>query len=347
MNINSYLLQEINPHLNKYGLTKVETEDFFNQNNLYRQRLQDGLHIIKKIMDAHGKSEIANHLYDLSRIEPPYIKIDDESRDHVVHSLQTYVLGIYLNEFFLSKSQTNIEPFQWKIAGLFHDIGYPTRIAREILKTYSDQRNNITKKIGFKTSNISFQIRPVGFEELCNGKNSFDLIQQCLKKWKLDIDIKSDFETTVENGKIRHGAMSALSVLNSIDLFYQRYNPKRKFERALEPYTAIDCNQTYFVNDIIPACSAIFIHDLPPEYFRNARINREKAPLAFLLKIADCLQEWQRPCSTFPKGLTPDLFNIEITPHELIYSANIPGDRKNKIKKEITGCLDVKDVRII
>ena len=347
MNINSYLLQEINPHLNKYDLTKDEIEDFFNQNNLYPQRLQDGLHIIKKVMDTHGKSEIANHLYELSRIEPPYIKIDDESRDHVVHALQTYVLGIYLNESFLTRSRTNIKPFPWKVACLFHDIGYPTRIARGILKTYSDQRNKLGQKLGFETSDIFFQIRPMEFEKLCNGENSFELIQKCLKKWKLDIDIKSDFEKTVNEGKIRHGAMSALSVLNSIDLYYQKYNPERKFEKVIEPFSAIDCDQTNFVNDIIPACAAIFIHDMPPEYFENAKIIRRKAPLAFLLKLSDSLQEAQRPSSGLPHGIEPNCFNIEIKDDELRFSANISVNTREKIEAEIHGCLDANDVRIL
>ena len=298
-------------------------------------------------MDTHGKNKIANHLYELSRIEPPYIKIDDKSRDHVVHSLQTYVLGIYLNESFLARSQTNIKPFPWKVACLFHDIGYPIKIAQGILKTYSEQRNILCKDLGFNTPNISFQIRPMGFENLCNGENSFELIQKCLKKWKLDIDIESDFEKTINEGKIRHGAISALSVLNSIDLYYQKYNPERKFETALEPHSAIDCDQTNFVDDIIPACAAIFIHDMPPEYFENAKITRRNAPLAFLLKLSDSLQEAQRPSSGLPQGIEPNRFNIEIKNDELRFSANVSVKSREKIEAEIHGCLDANDVRIL
>ncbi len=347
MDINSFILQEIHDNLQDYGLDEeTRIKKFLDYNNNYEYRLNDGLHIIKNILAEHGKSQIADHLYDLSKLEPVLGNIDIESRDHVLHTLQTYILGVYLSESFLLPQGVEIRPFTWKIACLFHDIGYPVKIAQEMLKKYSDRNNCIRDK---HIKNISpvfhFQIRPTGIENLCNSKKSLPLIQKCLDGWDLDIPIQSEYEEMIETGSIRHRAMSALTGLNSIDLFYQKYNPERKFEKILEPYTNIDCNQKYFEEDIIPACAAIYIHDISPKYLPyGKRIDRKKAPLAFLLKLSDSLQEWQRPNKIDNKGLNPNLFEIRIDGRRLIMNANIPD--KAKIQKEIDSCLNAPDIQI-
>jgi hypothetical protein len=348
MTINSFILHNILDDLDEYGLKKNEIENFLDYSKPYEERANYSLHIIKGILDEHGKSQIAGSLYDLSNIEPILGNIDIESRDHVLHTLQTYILGIYLNKAFFLPQNIKVESFTWKIACLFHDIGYPVKIAQEILKAYSEKRNQIGEDWESRPKKVGFRVCPTEFNNLYNNKKALSLIQDCLKEWDLDISVESEYQQMVTKESIRHGAISALTALNCIDLYYQKINPKRELKKTLEPYTNIDFNQTHFVKRIIPACSAIYIHDLQPEWFGlNKRIDLKKAPIAFLLKLSDSLQEWQRPSKNNPSGLDPALFKLTIDVRGLTMSANIDSDKKIKMRKEISECLNVQNVRII
>jgi len=150
----------------------------------------------------------------------------------------------------------------------------------------------------------------------------------------------------IKEGSIHHGALSALSVLNIIDLYYEKLIPDRRNQINRRSNIPVNQHQINFENDIIPSCAAMFIHDLKSESFQEGKINRRYAPLAFLLKLSDCLQEWQRPCSDFPNGVPPERFSIEITQRKLIFSANVPKPRRERIKAEIFGCLDAADIEI-
>ena len=72
---------------------------------------------------------------------------------------------------------------------------------------------------------------------------------------------------------------SALTILYLIDLMYKKNA----------------CwNQDNFEKHIVPACSAIFLHNLEDVVFFNT-ITIDTAALPYLLKLCDELQIWQRP----------------------------------------------------
>lgn len=295
-------------------------------------------------MTAHGKQELLRHVVELARVEQGIRELEPWVRDHVVHALLSFLLGIHINEDLLKPSGYAVKPFQWKLAGLFHDVGYPAQVAKDILKPFTDQINRIKHALGVAAPDVFFRVVPVGIDQLTNGASSLDLIQSHLNDWKLEIDASSEYNNMIESGRTCHGIISSLSVLYVIDLMYHKYNPHREYRDIFEPL-GINWNQSYFENDVVPACSAIFVHNLPGRCFATAPLNRERAQLAFLLRLSDCLQDWQRPSAGNPRGIPNSRFQIEVGGGRLVFSV-ADEDRRNKIASEIASSLLAPDVEV-
>ena len=368
MNINATLLNEIRPYLYSYDCYPSEIEHFLTTNAPFLERQHEAIQIIENIMAAHGKQELHRPVAELARVECGIRELEPRLRDHVVHAVLSFLLGIYLNEkFFRPLIGTPVDRFQWKVAGLFHDVGYPVQVATKgILKAFAAKINEIKRTFDVSAPEVYFEVVPrvkrsspvhfldvllgllkrrkpsdSGLENLTNGLNSFDLIQKRLNDWGLRINAKKEYHKMIRSGEICHGIISSLTILHVIDFMYQKYNPKRKYSdiyavRKSGEQNGVSWNQTYFERDIISACSAIYIHNLPSRCFGSAKIDPSKAPIAFLLKLSDCLQEWERPSLTNPTGFSATQFDVKIDNDQLILRANIPDDKRKKIRQEIS-----------
>ena len=347
MNINGTLLNETNTYLYNYDCDPYEIERFLTHRRTFLERQREAIHIIEGIMTTHGKKELLRHIAELARVEHGIRELEPWVRDHVVHALLSFILGIYLNEKFLRPLiGSHIDDFQWKLAGLFHDVGYPAQVAKDILRPFTAKINEIKRILDVRSPDVYFKVVPVGLENLTNDLNSFDLIQERLDEWDLRINARKEYNQMIASGDICHGIISSLAILYVIDLMYQKYNPKRKYSDIYAVRSNINWNQTYFERDVISACSAIYIHNLPNRCFADAKIDRSKAPVAFLLKLSDCLQEWERPSLTNPKGFSAAQFDIKIDNDQLIFHADVSDDKKKKIKDEISSSLVAQDVQI-
>ena len=347
MNINDSLLIKTRCDLYKYDCRESEIKPFLRNREDLLERQQKAIKIIEKIMTAHGKQELLKYVSELARVEHGIRELQPWVRDHVVHALLSFILGIYINEKFLGLiSKIQVNEFQWKLAGLFHDVGYPAEIANNVLKPFTDKVNEIKEDFGVNRPDIISKIDPGKFENLQNNINSFDLIQQNLKKWGLQINARKEYNQIIESGRIDHGMISSLAVLYVIDIMYEKYNPKREYRDKYVPGTNINCNQIYFEDDVVPACSAIYIHNLPKSCFLSSKIDRLKAPVAFLLKLSDCLQQWERPSKTNQIGFSSNNFDIEIRDGQILFYTNISNEKKKEIKDEISSCLFAPDIII-
>jgi hypothetical protein len=189
-----------------------------------------------------------------------------------------------------------------------------------------------------------FHVLPEGLEMLSNNVKGLTLISECCAKWGLNIDIADEYQQMIGSGYSSHAIVGALSLLNVIDSMYQFNNPKRLYSRCEKGGT--DWNQRYFDEDVVPACATIFLHNLHPRCFSNTKIVIQKAPLAFLLKLCDCLQEWERPSQENPTGLEAKQFDINIE-HGIIIFTTPSAELKEKIKNDINAVLDVPFVEVI
>lgn len=357
MNINEYLVREITPYLNPqprlsdYDLSENMVHQFLFRMHSFSERQRYAIQIIRDIMTAHGKGNLINTVIELARVEQGIRELVPSQRDHVVHALLSFIVGIYVNERFLRTLwETPVDTFQWKLAGLFHDVGYPVELAtKKVMGKYVGTINTSKKEIGIDTPDIRFPTDFSSLAELQNNRNAFDLIQDRLALWNLSIDAKAAYSETVGSGQANHGIISALSVLYLVDLLYQKYNPKREYKNIVirKESNKVNFNQIYFERDVVSACTAIYVHSLSAKWFGTSKIDRLKAPAAFLLKISDILQEWERPSLKKPTGFSAELFNIRLDGRQLFLLNAAGRPVGEKMRHEIRSTLIAPDVQII
>jgi hypothetical protein len=337
MTINNTLLAETIPYLQQYGCYEEEVKRFLLiEPQHFRSRQTEAIRLIEAIMNQHGKKALFLYVAQLAAIEYKIRHLQPHLRDHVVHAFLSFILGIYLNEKFIKPRLDNpVDSFQWQLAGLLHDVGYPVQVSMDMLIPFLATVNAI-RETARVSGRISFQLIPHRLERLSNRRGALLLIQEQLNRWGLHINVVAEYRRMIHSGQICHGIISSLAVLNVIDALYQMNNPRRVYENVYQNTGDINWNQLYFDKDIVPACSAIYIHNLPTRCFTESKIELSKAPLAFLLKLADSLQQWERPSLHNRTGFASSDFDIDIENGQLILHTTIPEDLKIKIRNEIS-----------
>jgi hypothetical protein len=346
MDISSTILTDIKIHGYPYGCNYGEIKDFLTSKTDFIRRQQKAIEIVDGIMTMHGKQELRSHVSELAKVEHGIRELQPWVRDHVVHALLSFLLGIYLNENLLRLIiGMPVNEFQWKLAGLFHDIAYPVQIAKDILKPYTKRINDIKLRLGVPAPDVQFRVVPIGLDRLTTGIDSFELLQKCIDTWGLQINARVEFDNMVQRADICHGMISSLTLLYVIDLMYHKFNPKRLYEDVEMDRTNISWNQCYFEDDVVPACAAIFVHNLPARCFAEARIDPIRAPLAYLLKLSDSLQEWDRPSLDNPNGLPSSAFDIGADETAILFHVSIPAVLR-KIQNEMDTVIITNNVQI-
>jgi hypothetical protein len=346
MGINNTVLNGIRGNAYYYGIEPRKIEEFLTIPPLdFLSRQAMAIDIIQGIMTAHGKQTLLEHVVQLARVEHGIRQIQPWVRDHVVHALLSFLLGVFINEHFLKPGGQTVNPLQWKLAGLFHDVGYPVQIARDIIEPYTDQINKIKRSLSVQRPDVYVRVVPTGLDELMNGVNSLDLIQERLNRWNLNINARDEYTGMVDSGRVCHGIISSLSVLYVLDMMYQKYNPQRDDVDIHDP-SGINWNQSFFENDVVPACAAIFVHNLSPRCFRSTPLDRHRAALPYLLRLSDCLQDWERPSAEYPMGLFDCDFDISTPRRRLVFRVD-DADRRDRIRQEIASAISDSEIEIL
>lgn len=378
MSVNKFIYKETCKWSSEYGLYPSELKDFLispefenlSRDDIFAKRLDMAIKLIKYIMERHKKSEISTCIADLAKYELKIRDLNPKHRDHVVHTMFTFILGIYINETYMKKLGVPVNPLQWKIACLFHDIGYLVKdpdsslefekkvdkIKEDYVTTHNSLQSNHSNgnsAVDSTTKINPFKVNGKIIGELTRNKNSFKLIQNHFK-YGDEINLENEYIKLCKKTKLHHGMVSSLTILNIIDFMYctnnfdEDYSPK--IIETKEGKT--DFDQRYFNNDVIPACSAIYIHSHKSKWFKkHNKINCSKTPVAFLLKLSDCLQEWDRPSGKNRDVHASKYFEIGFNGSDLIFNVNIPIDVKKdelikKIEHEIS-CLECAAVKIL
>ncbi len=245
----------------------------------------------------------------LSKLEVAAYHFDPKNRDHIVHSLNVFLLGIYLVKScppLLSECWKQIiGPFSlWGFASTAHDIGYPVETHSRHLTTYL--------KPGFPDINIGIRLiidqlantdqinDSSKSKEKKNGgnvHNYFQVLDNYFEANNIDLgkNIQGVFEQIGENqGIIDHGILLSIVLCKyferilvpimikvmSSDLFYE-YLPENENE---ESFTV------GFRDQFFSVITAICLHNLQFE----KPLTMKSHPLAYLLVLCDELQEWNR-----------------------------------------------------
>lgn len=254
----------------------------------------------------------------------------DKQRDHYIHSVNVFILGLCLygrNTHYRAAFQsTNIDPqkypenfpnqheeflFRWGLAALFHDVGYPVEIIGKQIESFMDFATNID---GSQSKN---RIR--AHLEFENFRNLNSVAEVLPKK-----TFVSDFYT-------RHESSVYLDLLQPVDLLAQKIHlslgiPLDEVKNRLDTFTldmakfgfidhgfysAIIVLKWYgyliqkcgnpplrFFNAIVDSASAILLHN----YYRTVcqksfgcpPLHPASHPIAYLLMLCDELQDWNR-----------------------------------------------------
>jgi hypothetical protein len=343
-NINQRLLDQVERDLWKYDCGRCEIAHVLLDAVSFEERQKRAIDFISGVLVKHGKQEALHYLSDLAKVEQGIRALQPKQRDHVVHAVRTFLLGVFLNERFLDG---NADTLQCKLAFLLHDVGYPLEMATRVGQPFGETLNRIAIEIGVTIEPVRF-VAPqlAGIELLTGGKNSIDLIRARLVEWGVDLDASLAYKENAMQGKVCHGVISALAVLRVLDMLFTKNNPNRM--RGGIVVDGVDWNQTIFERDNVSACAAIFLHNLKKKWFAPDKIQRQLAPVAFILRLADALQEWERPSGKSPRGLSPSSFDIEVVDGRLLFHGfRLNRLRKAEIRADIDAALNAPDVEIV
>jgi hypothetical protein len=380
------ILADENTPIYGYGLSKIR-EDMFAFMNYDEKEEKDktltrrknlAVEMTKRILDDHGKaSTFAELLEFLEKIEIGAQFFDERLRDHLIHSFNNYLLGLYL----MCKSERiqqiicevkRINPLVWKLSSLLHDIGYPVEILRQ-------QENAFFKKIeDFKqaripTKHASLTIRLKEFlrrtgitgfgstpheryfrslEKLYRGDNAFRMIEDRLSEFGFDIDLRTYFYEKANEGFVDHGILSALIMLNLIDAIYAEHNPKNRPEKRekakdMEGHvTNIDWGRKWFDKEIVDAAAVVSLHNLVcSPILQGRQIALENMPILYLLVLSDNVQVWRRH-SVFRQVYPPDAVNILFAQKRITCTLAIADEEKSEARDVLENRLGDSELTI-
>ena len=262
----------------------------------FKERQQKAVEIVREILRRHRKDEIVLFLDRLAGLETAVQELEPWVRDHVVHALNTFLIGVNIlkNVTFPGGFDCRYPPaFMWKLCGPTHDLGYPLEIARHVENLFVQELNSILEEINVGTPKVHLQAYPSGLGDLCGRASGHHIIEERLHEWGLDIDVYDYYQWLEQSGKVDHGVIGALAQLKVLDAIYQENNPWRTESETI--VGNLSYNQANFRKDIVSACASIFVHNISPHYPGfTAKLDFGETPMAFLLYLSDNFQEWDR-----------------------------------------------------
>jgi hypothetical protein len=323
----------------EYGDSSQEFNEiagFLSMASDFDKRQNKAKEIIEKILRHHGKQKLLSQIELLAIDENTAKKILKRQRDHVVHSLLCHLLGLAINVWTLEKKA---DFFEWKLASLLHDIAYPVEIGNNIADSFGKNINRI-KKVGTTNKEIRVTTKIEGLENLFGNVCSLDLIQNRLAQWDLDIDVTNSYKK-MQDSRPCHGMYGATAFLNVVDDLYQEKNPQRKRGYISDENNNV-WSQDTFENEIVSVASSIFLHNLNKDFFSKKKIVVKKSYTAFLLRLCDTLQEWERPYAD-PRDMIPaDAFSLELEKGKVILKIEgkyaLVDALQRKVDEVIEGC---------
>lgn len=296
----------------------------------FEARQEKSIHITKRILDIHGKADIVKYLGHLAILEPKIQELQPWARDHVVHAVNTFILGVYILEkvtFPPFKGARFDYPFMWKLCGPTHDLGYPIEIAHNIKVPFTNEMNRFLEGMNSPSPRVEPELFLHKLDRLCENGDANEIIQKRLTEWALGIDVEDYYNWLKKGKKTDHGVVSALAQLKIIDASYYKENPHKEYKDINRH--GLNFNQKNFDLDIVSASSALFIHNIDLNYYGfSNKISFDIAPLAFLLFLSDTFQEWDRYSQNRPVYSGND-FDISCTHNSI--SLSVPEELDQKI----------------
>lgn len=252
----------------------------------------------------------------------------DKQRDHYVHSVNVFILGLciyaqnnpYRNAFNTKNLDKTDYPYsydtlheeffyRWGIASLFHDVGYPVEIIGKQISKFIDFATSVDSKIkvhshlefdNFNDLNSIVEIVPKReftrtFYEKYDSCVYVDLLKPIdLLAHKLHISLGVNLKDVKE---ALDGFVQIMAKSGFVDHgFYSAIIVLRWYGFLIQ---SCKYKSEYFFYPVVDSASAILLHNYyrnvimkPP--FSRGSLSAFDHPIAFLLILCDELQEWNR-----------------------------------------------------
>lgn len=126
-------------------------------------------------------------------------------------------------------------------------------------------------------------------------------------------------------------------VTKCLDCMYARHNPKRfAFKSESKRFWSYKNFTTYIIN----AAGSIFLHNLDTSKIGRS-FNKNEHPLAFLLKLSDELQDWER-INQDEQYFSASHYAIEFDATSNILKVYAPGERVMRLKSALMVFEDIE-----
>jgi len=263
----------------------------------------------------HSKGNEVAGLGDILNSTELYCLYDyKRNRKHLGHSVSVFFLGLLLYHNLPSlKASINAEMeksteklsgntvygeflFRWRLASLLHDLGNGISLFSNNAEKIDDYLFQITIRLNLDwDTSTTFSVEYL--LDLSRSKRALEEIDK--------IDGSDRFQKFFDQLKIKphcgiyydHGIVSALLILKVLDNMYTKYN---EFPDRVDHHQ-VSFDWQYFDSSIMRSAYAVAMHNLDfyPDHYcltlGNKLFDINTHPLSFLLKLADTLQEWQKP----------------------------------------------------
>ncbi len=316
--------------------------------------------------DSEG-NPLADLIDVMHRYETRASVFTEKQRDHYVHSVNVFLMGLYLYEtngtvreaFAITNGRGTFDSieeaflFTWGNAALFHDIGYPAEISVNQMKAF--MRSVADSDGGSSKTKVKVDVVP-----------REDILTIDLDAWKNGPDKSLSIENQLALGVTRRIKREQELVKDIVIGHYERMHEQLFMDHGffgavimLKSYAAsmqaASLPRDRFDTEITDAASAILLHNLYPHVLSKieslGKLKISEYPIGFLLMLCDMLQEWNRKgygtksrSSVTPKTsgmLSEDgMFRLNYRTVDKRMEESF-GDEK---EKEIRRCLELDDV---
>ena len=283
-----------------------------------------------RIMLAGSNNPFLDLLDVLSAYEERAATLIEKQRDHYIHSVNVFILGICIygrNVHFRDAFENAVKNedtaadhfpstreeffFRWGLASLFHDVGYPVEIIGRQIESFlkfatdadhDDKRGKIRAHLefdNFRRLNSIAEVVPKrefisGFYAQNESSVYIDLLQPIdLLAQKIHIALGIPIEDIKNKLDTFTGDMARFGFIDHG--FYSAIIVLKWYGYLIQ---VTDGNPLRFYTAIVDSAGAILLHN----YYRNVLqkqfgcgpLDARAYPIAYLLMFCDEMQEWNR-----------------------------------------------------
>jgi hypothetical protein len=243
-------------------------------------------------------------------------------RDHFIHQFEVFLLGWFIIHALVKKGfcieeymsfSSSVFLQTWLMTAMSHDLGFPLQEEPEIIKVLKELHESLgTKEIATHYAELEKKLSLIGengreilMKDLLPEKGS-PIAHQIIAGIKMTTDInQADYEPLwdelIKSPK-NHGVISALILGRELSGYFV---PDGNFED----------HDNFELNRFRLILAAIALHHLKEESKRSEKaiknISFTGNPFAYLLYIADNLQEWGRDLGGWTNAPETSLINFE------------------------------------